>query len=277
LKAGTYTISSDGKLPIIQVFDANNTQLNVDDTITLPSGYYKMWDGLAIGPQSGTIHVTTITLLSDYILTFAVPDTLGTYIMLNLGSTALPYEPYGYKIPLTCAGQTVPVYLGQTQTVRRIKKLVLTGEENITPYIYLGRHGIAVNNILERNYYRAKGICTHYPVFNGDMAANALWIGVADRALYFIAILDTLGYTTADEFKSFLAAQYAAGTPVVIWYVLAEPETAIVNEPLAKIGDYADELHSTDAGVTIPTAKGSNTLSVDTTVQPSEMSITYRG
>jgi hypothetical protein len=61
---------------------------------------------------------------------------------------------------------------------------------------------------------------------------------------------------------------------VVIWYVLATPETAIVNEPLAKIGDYADELSSTDAGVTIPTAKGGNTLSVDTTVQPSEMSIT---
>lgn len=63
---------------------------------------------------------------------------------------------------------------------------------------------------------------------------------------------------------------------MVIWYVLAEPETAIVNEPLAKIGYYCDELHSEDAGVTIPTAKGSNTLSVDTTVQPSEMTIKYR-
>lgn len=31
--------------------------------------------------------------------------------MLNSGSTALPYEPYGYKIPLTCAAQTNNVYL----------------------------------------------------------------------------------------------------------------------------------------------------------------------
>jgi hypothetical protein len=81
-------------------------------------------------------------------------------------------------------------------------------------------------------------------------------------------------FTNPRDIKSYLAAQNAAGTPVVIWYVLAEPETAIVNEPLAKIGDYADELNSTDAAVTIPTAKGQNVLSVDTTVQPSEVSIT---
>ena len=32
--------------------------------------------------------------------------------MLNLGSTPLPYEPYGYKLPLTSAGQDVDIYLG---------------------------------------------------------------------------------------------------------------------------------------------------------------------
>jgi hypothetical protein len=78
-------------------------------------------------------------------------------------------------------------------------------------------------------------------------------------------------FTTADDFKAYLAAQYAAGTPVTVWYVLAEPETGIVNEPLMRIGDYADTL-TTDTP--IPTAKGSNTLTVDTTVQPSEMMIT---
>ena len=33
-------------------------------------------------------------------------------LMLNAGSTALPYEPYGYKLPLTSAGQSVDIYLG---------------------------------------------------------------------------------------------------------------------------------------------------------------------
>ena len=50
-------------------------------------------------------------------------------VMINSGSTALPYEPYGYKLPLTVNGTEYPIYLGQVPTTRRIKKLVLTGEE----------------------------------------------------------------------------------------------------------------------------------------------------
>lgn len=48
----------------------------------------------------------------------------------------------------------------------------------------------------------------------------------------------------------------------------------IVNEPLAKIGDYADELSSEDATVTIQTVSGSNTLTIGTDLQPSSVSIT---
>ena len=33
--------------------------------------------------------------------------------MINTGSTVLPYEPYGYKIPITLAGQTQTVYLSE--------------------------------------------------------------------------------------------------------------------------------------------------------------------
>jgi hypothetical protein len=86
--------------------------------------------------------------------------------------------------------------------------------------------------------------------------------------------IKTTDYSTTDALKEYLASEYQAGHPVMVWYVLSAPETAIVNEPLAKIGDYADELHSTDAAVTIPTVKGQNTLTVDTELQPSEVSIT---
>lgn len=80
-----------------------------------------------------------------------------------------------------------------------------------------------------------------------------------------------------DDFKSYLAAQYSAGTPVTVWYVLAEPETAVVNEPLMRIGDYSDTLSMEQAGAQIPTANGSTTLDVETTVPPSEVYIKYRG
>ena len=180
----------------------------------------------------------------------------------------------GYKIPISCAGQTTPVYLGQTQTVRRIKKLVLDGTEEwaLVGVDYI--HGLYIDDAPIGNYEAQ--ICSHYAHVNSwaelQNTNNSFGISSQKR----IVIHDESIRTSAN-FKSFLQQQYANGTPVTIWYVLETPETAIVNEPLAKIGTYADELHSTDAAVTIPTVKGSNTLTVDTTLQPSEMSITYRG
>ena len=194
--------------------------------------------------------------------------------MLNIGSTPLPYEPYGYKLPITNAGQTVPIYLGQTQTMRKVKKLVLDGTEDwasssggtfyalsITPYM-LDRNDLLSTHFFVGNYSGALAI--------GQIRGG----GTPSSTILFNYDNGVIG---VEGFKSWLASKYAAGTPVTIWYDLATPETGIVNEPLCKIGDYADELHSADAGVSIPTAKGANTLTVDTDLKPSSMTITYRG
>ena len=194
-------------------------------------------------------------------------------IMLNLGSTALPYEPYGYKIPITCAGQTTPVYLGQTQTVRKVKKYEFTGNENFNIDECL-RFNIFISNIKPISGGRkGRSYCSHYECLYNSEPYDDDWNNVyyqSGGTLYF----HDKRFTVVNDFKSYLAAQYAAGTPVTVWYVLANETTGIVNEPLCKIGDYADELHSEDAGVSIPTTKGQNTLTVDTELQPSSVSLT---
>jgi hypothetical protein len=195
-------------------------------------------------------------------------------IMLVEGSTALPYEPYGYKIPILSNSTTTPVYLGEVQTTRAVKKLVLTGEETVYKYAYVGKNGFSVINVLNANYNRTYGICNHYPV-KTVAEKDALWIGVNDKTLYFVGIGDTLDITESSDFKSYLQQQYAAGTPVTVWYVLATPETGIVNEPLRKIGDYADTLSYEQAGVQIPTNRGNTVIDVETTLKPSEMYIKY--
>ena len=179
-----------------------------------------------------------------------------------------------WTIPITCAGQTVPVYLGQTQTVRRVRKLVLTGEETGVSKRTSPDHSFSIS--FSSNSWDAPttslGISSHF-ARNGTVSTlinGEFYVGSTAFSFRLDYCADVV------TFKQYLASQYANGTPVTIWYVLAEPETAIVNEPLAKIGDYADELSSTDAAVTIPTAKGQNTLTVDTDLQPSEMTITYR-
>ncbi|MBQ5339845.1 MAG: hypothetical protein J6Z40_11860 [Oscillospiraceae bacterium] len=192
----------------------------------------------------------------------------GEWLMLNLGSTALPYVPYGYAINITTS-QTVPVYLGQTQTVRKIRKLVLTGEEDWKKDTNVGasaRYNIAVSDIESGTN---NVLSTHF-IRNTSYEINTF--RTYRKNLYF-SVNSSL-YPEVADFKAWLAAQYAACTPVTVWYVLATPQTGITNEPLAKIGTYADELHSTDAGIIIPTANGDNVLTVDTDLQPSNVRIT---
>jgi len=64
--------------------------------------------------------------------------------------------------------------------------------------------------------------------------------------------------TTVGEVKAWLAAQYAAGTPVTLYYPLATPTETSVVVP------------------TINTSKGDNYLVVDTEVSPSNVAVTYR-
>lgn len=180
-----------------------------------------------------------------------------------------------YKIPLTVNGTEYPIYLGQVETTRRIKKLVLTGEEtwfvNWRPYA--GSYATMLTS--DANKYENLVLCTHFSLVSYSSCysgTEGIAIVPSSQYLFAVRVPSTIATTDA-EWKSYLAAQYAAGTPVTVWYVLAEPETAIVNEPLMKIGDYADTVSFAQAGVTIPTVSGENVLDVPTDVKPSEVTI----
>ena len=189
-------------------------------------------------------------------------------IMLNEGSTALPH---GFKLPLTVNGTEYPIYLGQMPTTRRIKKLVLTGGENFTKKDINGiRRFITSISPAGANGSVTPLYCSHF-IYGYDFVLNHAYFTQPIGTSLFINRKITESIT---DFKSFLAAEYSAGHPVTIWYVLAEPETAVVNEPLMKIGDYADTISMAQAGVTFTTTAGSNTFTVGATVQPSAVSIT---
>lgn len=245
------------------------------DGVSLGGSGWRQSGSTVIAPENA---ITLTFILSKVDESDCSPNDFQN-IMLNTGSTPLPYEPYGWKIPVTSAGQTVPVYLGQTQTTRRVKKLVLTGEESwqTAPAsqgarrFYLQLENTQPSDIT----IGKKSMCTHFLLTStgNTYNQNNSYTISSDLKIFFRKESDT----TLNGWEQWLSEQYAARTPVTVWYVLATPTTGIVNEPLAKIGGYADELHSEDAGVSIPTAKGANTLTVDTELPPSEMTITYRG
>lgn len=207
------------------------------------------------------------------------------------------YEPYGIKIPILSNSTKTNVYLGEVQTTRKIKNYAFTGEETFNGTISSTESGTSVYSIR----YDAIGmediidydspmpyisypvfICSHFKmktntsfdtpytaIKNGEIGANS----VANNTYNRYVIFASNQYTSVDTFKAFLADQYANGTPVTIWYVLATETTGIVNEPLRKIGGYAD----TVSNVSIPVTAGGDTLSVDTTLQPSEVTVNYKG
>jgi hypothetical protein len=121
-------------------------------------------------------------------------------------------------------------------------------------------------------------VCTHTPY--SSSAPNGRDAGARISDSRTVLLLNcgstTISSNTKEDFKAWIAQQYTNGTPVTVWYVLATPETAVVNEPLMKIGDYADTLSKAQAGVEIPTARGTNTLDVLTDVKPSEIYIKYK-
>lgn len=183
-----------------------------------------------------------------------------------------------YVIPISCGNTTTNIYLNSAVGTRRVKKWVLTGEE---PFLSLaeGLYRVIVNGYL-RELDIQIAICSH---FGGGMTVKVVPSSKLDTVSFLVSssgnnyvYFSPAQYLTVDDFKAYLRQQYSNGTPVTVWYVLETPETSAVNEPLMKIGDYADELTLASTGVDIPTTSGSNTLTVGTTVQPSAMSITSK-
>jgi hypothetical protein len=184
-----------------------------------------------------------------------------------------------YKIQISNGQQTTNIYLGSTQTVRAIKKLVLDGTEKW--WVYSGDGFIVFYSADVTDYLKKAAVtclCTHYHTNSNVSAASQVQEGVSFITIssaYRLYIRDS-SISSVNDLRSWLAAQYANGTPVTIWYVLATPETTTVNEPLMKVGDYADTISMTDTGISIPTVHGNNVLTVDTTVQPSNVYIEYK-
>lgn len=259
LEAGTYYCNSP--VPLGQGFGRYIKKYDDNTTILTSTNY------------TFTLSEKTKCFLSFYIYQKTLDSQVE--VMLNSGSSAVPYEPYGqYKIPISSANTTTNIYLGEVETMRRIGKLVLTGEET---------DWLKASSTYPGCFYKSTSLsavqtqmyCTHLPyIAVSGFEPGAITISESKQINLWFEQFDN--NTTVADFKTYLQQQYANGIPITVWYVLATPETAVVNEPLRKIGDYADTLSYEQAGVQIPTNKGNTVIDVDTTLKPSQMYIKYQ-
>lgn len=253
-----FTINKIGGIaPAICLYDANKQFLTGKSYQTGDSGI----------KIPVTINSTTNAKYIRFSYVTINPSDNLSEIIITEGATApSEYIPYGYKIPILNGSQTTNVYLGQVQSTRRIVKVEFSGNEDWQ----------LVESSPTNRFFNISLSQNNFPISMTSSPSVSvqfnLIIFVSNGAI--IRIYDNTGFfTTETDFKAYLAAQYAAGTPVTVWYVLATPETAVVNEPIRKIGDYADTLSNTS----IPTIAGANTISVGTTLQPSEVTVNYKG
>ena len=179
---------------------------------------------------------------------------------LEIGTAATPYEPY--------SGQTVPVptleplygdgtvndeYDAATGVEnRRWKRVVFDGTENWglsrtesgnNRYFTQAPDAVAYNLL-------SQIVCSHWPSIGPgqtwqDKTGITLSLGNADKNIW---IYDPR-FAQADlpTFKAWLAAQYAAGTPVTVVYQLAEPVITKIEEILP----FSNFLPSADSGLII--------------------------
>lgn len=184
---------------------------------------------------------------------------------LELGSESTPYEPYHEPVttniyldePLRKIGDYADVIdFERGVAERKINKIVFDGTEDFRAHSTLkGWFQLPDNTVLVGRL----ACCTH---FYYTYSANSMPEGsfttvnpIGNTGRYVFNMSDE---TTLDDFKIFLASEYAKGTPVTVYYALAESTTEPISIP------------------SIPTFDGTTIITTDTEIQPSNMEITYK-
>ena len=231
---------------------ANN--LRITGTVTLPAGTYTvcvMSQANGVYAYGADVEFTyssnkhTFTLAKPTAIRLNAYWTKGRpeadeYLWLVAGSKWLPYSPYSgstttLTLPNTIYGGEVEAVTGAGKNMWKL--LVLDGAENWNTW------GVNANNSAVTGFFtydindydaeNAKCISSNLPCPDADVWGgrnSGIAFATIGESRYFMYCLPTVILADASDnsaaiasLKSYLAAQYAAGTPVQIAYTLAEP------------------------------------------------------
>lgn len=183
------------------------------------------------------------------------------HLMYYYGNTQpTVYTPYrgdtlALALPSTVYGGTVDAVTGEGQETWKTLTLDGTEKWGAQQTAIPGKFcfTLRVPGIATPENPGIKGdiVCNQYPAVTANdtyRCKNGISIE-AQENYYFRIYNDTYAGETADEWKSYLAAQYAAGTPVQIAYKLAEPVpfTATGAQPISSLSGVNTLLTDADA------------------------------
>ena len=168
---------------------------------------------------------------------------------IELGSTATAYEPYQGNTYTADFGQTI--YGGTLDWNTGVltsewAMVTLTGNETCDAY---GSSGAFLLHILTDAVTTGSTeipqiVCSHYATRMRSDISNGTNVGVSIGTVNTHLIVYPGSDYTADTFKSYLAAQYAAGTPVQVCYKLATPTAIQLSPQDLKMLDSVNTIYS---------------------------------
>lgn len=237
LSRGTYTLSIGAQIPTecSALLGQYNGDKYTGNVVYIPAGS---------SSATFTLNKKSDALSGHIDISSGTTVDLTIYPMLNLGSTAMPYEPYQGSVttlpiprPLRRVGDVRDVCVTR-QAYESAEKLVVTynvgfveldGTEDVVFHDY----GNSKRLFLDLNSSASGELALEFshgetstaPTVPGGLAAS-----FNEANLYRLQILGapdtwtTLGVTDTATAKAWLAAQKSAGTPVQIAYQLATAE-----------------------------------------------------
>lgn len=271
LPAGTYTLFAEGvescilyayTLSNLSTYDRNNSVISWQElpyTFTVAEARYFLL-GFRLDNNS------SIT-----------PDIISN-IMLNAGSNILSYEPYGYKIPVVISGKNL---LQNTATSQTISEVTFTVNEDGS----VTCNGTATNNIF-------------FPLTVNDSIENIIINGCpagGSGDSYLVRAIDTNGRVLKTDFGEGTEAFNLINAKIQIRIAKDYICNNLTFYPMIRLATIEDDTYEpyieptttniyldepievneskelSDTNVNISTINGTNILSVNTTVQPSNV------
>lgn len=186
---------------------------------------------------------TGTTNFNEYTATQTSLEETELFLMLQCWREGTKFDNYKFQIEVvegTTAPTTYSPYTGQTATLTlphtiyggTVDAVTGDGQETWETVTLDGTEPWAQNTSVSNPYFIAlilhlgaftlgslMGICTAFPLADINASTNNNGFNGWNTALY----IRWASLSTVDALKSYLAAQYAAGTPVQIAYKLAEP------------------------------------------------------
>ena len=259
----TYTLSFGGN--VISTKGSSNVEITFEDGTTKQLwGNWRKLSFTAVSPIKKIQFVLSNTDTGIY-------RNTPIKIMLEEGSGVTDYEPYGYKIPVVCSGKNVVGgYSYIDQTTRYYSVITVsqpyTLKQGVTYTISFDTPNTNKAVCFSNYQYTEQGL--QNVTLNGTRRSVTITPTRDLSVSALISVTSVVGEGNSAGLCSNCMIEIGATATDYELYIEPVATNIYLDEPLA-------EGETLTNPVKLPTFKGATVYTIDTTVQPSEMSATY--